>query len=59
MRLYILMVLKYKIFKLAYNKIGYSDYIRTYKKLTRGVYIFNMLIKLHEYLRHYLYYQLY
>ena len=59
MRLYILIELKYKIFKLAYNKIKYLEYTRIYKKLTYSVYIFNIFIKLYKYLRHYLYYQLY
>ena len=57
MRLYVLIkILKYKIFKLAYNKIEYSNYIRTYKKLTCSIYIFNIFIKLYKYLRYYLYY---
>ena len=53
MRLYILTALEHKVFKLAYNETGHPGYTRTHKKLTRGVYIFNMSTKLHEYLRHY------
>ena len=51
--------LEYEVFKLAYNKIGYLGYVRTYKKLTRSIYIFNILTKLYKYLRYYSYYQLY
>ena len=56
MRLYISIVLEYKILKLAYNEIEYLEYARTYKKLTRNIYIYNLSIKLYEYLRYYLYY---
>ena len=52
-RLYISNVLKYKIFKLAYNEIRYSDYTRFYEKLIDNIYIFNITIKLYKYLRHY------
>ena len=55
-RLYILIVLKYKILTLTYNKIRYLKYTRIYKKLTYSVYIFNIFIKLYKYLRYYLYY---
>ena len=54
-RLYILIVLKYKIFKLTYNKTRYLEYTYIYKKLTYNVYIFSIFIKLYKYLRHYLY----
>ena len=40
MRLYISIVLEYKILKLAYNEIEYLEYARTYKKLTRNIYIY-------------------
>ena len=50
--------LKHKIFKLTYDEIRHSEYARTHKKLTRDIYIYNMSIKLHEYLRHYSHYQL-
>ena len=57
MRLYIFIkILKHKMFKLVYNKIRYFNYVRIYKKLTRNIYIFNILIKLYEYLRYCLYY---
>ena len=57
MRLYILIkILKYKIFKLIYNKMKYLDYIYIYEKLTRNIYIFNILTKVYKYLRYYLYY---
>ena len=57
MRLYVLIkLLKYKIFKLIYDKVKYLNYIRTYKKLIRNIYIFNVLIKFYKYFRYYLYY---
>ena len=57
MRLYVLIkLLKYEIFKLIYDEIRYLNYTRTYKKLIRNIYIFNILIKLYEYLRYYFYY---
>ena len=60
MRLYILIkTLKQKVFKLAHNEMRYSGYAHIHEKLTRGIYIFNMFIKLHKYLRHYSYCQLY
>ena len=56
-RLYVsIKTLKQEIFKLIYNEIKYLGYIRIYKKLTRDIYIFNIFIKLHEYLRYYPYY---
>lgn len=52
MRFYIsTKILKHEIFKLIYNKIKYSDYARIHKKFIRDIYIFNILIKLYEYLR--------
>ena len=55
-RLYILIVLKYEIFKLAYNKIRYLEYTYIYKKLTYNIYIFNIFTKLYKYLRYYSHY---
>ena len=52
-------ILKYKIFKLIYDKMRHFNYIRIYEKLIRDIYIFNMFIKLYKYLRHCFYYQLY
>ena len=60
MRLYIFIkILKYEIFKLIYDEMKYFNYVRTHEKLIRNIYIFNISIKLHEYLRYCLYYQLY
>ena len=57
MRLYIsIKTLKQEVFKLIYNKIKYLDFIYIYKKLTYNIYIFNIFIKLYEYLRYYYYY---
>ena len=56
LRLYILIILKAKVFKLAYNKIRYSSYIRTYKKLTKELYIFELSTKLYKFIGYYLYY---
>ena len=53
MRLYIFTkTLKQKVFKLVYNKMKYLNYIRIHEKLIRDIYIFNIFIKLHKYLRH-------
>ena len=38
---------------MIHNEIKHSNYARTYEKLTRDIYFFNMFIKLYEYLRHY------
>ena len=56
LRLYILIILKAKVFKLVYDKIKYSRYIRTYKRLIDNLYIFNISIKLYKFIRYYLYY---
>ena len=59
-RLYVLIrILEYKVFRLAHDEMKYFDYTRTYKKLTRNIYILNIIIKLHKYLRYYSYCQLY
>ena len=56
-RLYVLTKsLKYEVFKLTHDEIEYFNYARIYKKLTRNIYIFNILIKLYKYLRYYFYY---
>ena len=49
-RLYISSVLKKKVFKLIYNKIDYSRYIRIYKKLIIDLFIYNIAIKLYKYI---------
>ena len=60
MRLYVsIKTLKYKVFKLIHDEMKHFNYARTYKKLIRDIYIFNIFIKLYKYLRHYPHYQLY
>ena len=49
-------LLKAKVFKLIYNEIRYLDYIKTYKKLTKKLYIFELITKLYKFIRYYLYY---
>ena len=56
LRLYIPLIMKIKNFKLIYNKVEYLSYIRIYEKLTKGFYIFNIIIKFHEFIRYYFYY---
>ena len=55
LRLYISIALKAKVFKLIYDKIRYSKYARTYKRLINNLYIFNISTKLYKFIRHYLY----
>ena len=56
LRLYILIILKAEVFKLVYNKIRYSEYARTHKRLINNLYIFSISTKLYEFIRHYSYY---
>ena len=58
LRLYISSVIKAEMFKLAHDKMRYSKYARTYERLTQDLYIYNMTIKLHEFIRHCSHYQL-
>ena len=58
LRLYILLAIEVEVFKLTYDKIRYFNYIRTYKRLTKELYIFNISIKLYEFIRHYSHYQI-
>ena len=53
LRLYIFTILKAKVFKLAYNEIKYSKYIRIYKRLIDSLYIFSISTKLYKFIRHY------
>ena len=55
LRLYILFAIEVEVFKLAYNKIRYSRYTYIYKKLTEGLYIFNIIINLYKFIRYYSY----
>ena len=56
LRLYIFIIIKKEIFKLAYNEIKHSRYIRIYKKLIKGLYLFNIIIKFYKFIRYYFYY---
>ena len=56
LRLYILIILKAKVFKLAHNEMKHSKYIRTYKRLINGLYIFSISTKLYKFIRHYSHY---
>ena len=53
LRLYISSVMKTEIFKLAHDEMRHSRYARTHERLTQGLYIYNITIKLHEFIRHY------
>ena len=57
LKLYIFIIIKIKIFKFIYNKVKYSNYIRIYKKFTQNFYIYNLIIKLYNFIRYYFYYQ--
>ena len=52
LRLYIPTELKQEVFKLTHDEMGHPDYAKTYEKLTSSLFIYNMVIKLHEYIRH-------
>lgn len=52
LRLCIFIIMKIKIFKLIYNKIKHFNYTRIYKKLTKELYIFNIITKFHEFIRY-------
>ena len=51
-KLYILTIMKIKIFKFIYNKISYLEYIYIYKKFTQNFYIYNLIIKFYEFIRY-------
>ena len=50
LRLCVLLALKIEIFKLTHNKIRYLEYARTHERLTKKLYIFDITIKLHEFI---------
>ena len=58
LRLYVLIVIKVEVFKLAHNEIKYFDYAYTHKRLFKKLYIFNIITKFYEFIRHCFYYQL-
>ena len=51
-------IMKVEVFKLAHNEIRYFDYARTHKRFIKEFYIFNMITKFYEFIRHCFYYQL-
>ena len=52
LRLCVSSALEVEIFKLTHDEMRYSGYARTHERLTKGLYIFDMIIKLHEFIRH-------
>ena len=50
------MIMKTEVFKLAYNKMKHFDYARTHERLIEKLYIYNMITKLYEFIRHCFYY---
>ena len=51
-------VIKVEVFKLAHDEMRYSDYARTHKRLIEKLYIYNIITKLYEFIRHCSHYQL-
>ena len=58
LRFCVLIIMKIEVFKLAYDEIKYFDYVYIHKRLIEEFYIFNMITKLHEFIRHYFHCQL-
>ena len=58
LRLYVLIVIKVEVFKFAYNKINYLGYTRIHERFTKEFYIFNIIIKFHEFIRYCPHYQI-
>ena len=56
LRLYVLIAIKTEVFKLIYNEMRYFNYAHTHKRLIEKLYIFNMITKLYEFIRHYSHY---
>ena len=56
LRLYIFIIIKKEIFKLARNEIRYLKYAYTHKKLIKELVLFNIIIKLYKFIRYYFYY---
>ena len=52
-RLYISFILIAEIFKLIYDKLGYLEYDRIYKRFTERFYIFNIIKQLRIYIKYY------
>ena len=54
LRFYISSIIKIKVFKLTYNEMNYSNYIRIYKRFIRKLYIFKITIKFYKFIFYYL-----
>ena len=52
LRLYMLIIIKVEVFKLAYNEIKHLNYAYTHKRLIEKLYIFNMTTKFYKFIRH-------
>ena len=58
LRLCVSIIIKIEIFKLTHNKMKHFDYAHTHKRLIEKLYIFNIIMKLYEFIRHCSHYQL-
>ena len=47
-----------EVFQLAHNKLSHSEYAHMYKHLTQGLYIYNLLKQLYDFIRYCSQYQL-
>ena len=52
LRFYVSIIMKTEVFKLAHNEMKYFDYAYTHKRLIEKLYIYNMITKLYEFIRH-------
>ena len=52
LRLVIFTDMKKDAFKLIHDELNYSDYARTHERLTKDLYMYNMFIKFHEFIRY-------
>ena len=53
LRLYMLIIIKIEVFKLTHNEIRCFNYAYIYKRFIEELYIFNIITKLHKFMRHY------
>ena len=58
LRFCVLIIMKIKVFKLTYNEIKYINYVYIYKRFIEKLYIFNIITKFYEFIRHCFHYQL-
>ena len=52
LRFYMSTIIKAKVFKLAHNEMKHFDYAYTHKRFIKKLYIFNIITKLYEFIRH-------